>query len=534
MIMSLLAIHHLSVAFARGGVTRTVVEDLSFSIDAGETLALVGESGSGKSVTALAVMQLLPAPPTRYSGGEILFNGEDLLRVSERRMRGLRGNQMAMIFQEPMVSLNPLHTIEKQLYEVLSLHRGMRREAARGEILSCLDRVGIRNPASRLNDFPHQLSGGERQRVMIAMALLTEPALLIADEPTTALDVTVQAQILRLLRELQRERNMAMLFITHDLGIVRQLADNVSVMRQGKIVEHNSSHALFSQPQHPYTQQLLAAEPEGRAVPLRPDAPLLLQVRDLRVSFPVRRGLFRRQVAEKVAVSNLSFSLRRGESLGLVGESGSGKSTTGLALLRLLSAQGEIWFDGQPLHDLSRRELLPLRRRIQVVFQDPNSSLNPRMTVQQIIAEGLAVHQPALDATQQEARVIAVMEEVGLDAASRHRYAGEFSGGQRQRIAIARALVLEPQLMVLDEPTSSLDRSVQKQILTLLRRLQQQHQLTYLFISHDLQVVRSLCHQVMVLRQGEVVEQGDCERLFAAPAADYTRELLASAQLSDR
>ncbi|MEG9523755.1 MAG: ATP-binding cassette domain-containing protein, partial [Pantoea piersonii] len=350
MIMSLLAIHHLSVAFARGGVTRTVVEDLSFSIDAGETLALVGESGSGKSVTALAVMQLLPAPPTRYSGGEILFNGEDLLRVSERRMRGLRGNQMAMIFQEPMVSLNPLHTIEKQLYEVLSLHRGMRREAARGEILSCLDRVGIRNPASRLNDFPHQLSGGERQRVMIAMALLTEPALLIADEPTTALDVTVQAQILRLLRELQRERNMAMLFITHDLGIVQQLADNVSVMRQGKIVEHNSSHALFSQPQHPYTQQLLAAEPEGRAVPLRPDAPLLLQVRDLRVSFPVRRGLFRRQVAEKVAVSNLSFSLRRGESLGLVGESGSGKSTTGLALLRLLSAQGEIWFDGQPLH----------------------------------------------------------------------------------------------------------------------------------------------------------------------------------------
>lgn len=532
--MSLLAIHHLSVAFTRGGVTRNVVEDVSLSVDAGETLALVGESGSGKSVTALATMQLLSAPPASYPAGEIIFNGEDLLRVGERRLRALRGNQMAMIFQEPMVSLNPLHTLENQLYEVLSLHRGMRREAARGEILSALDRVGIRSAAARLNDFPHQLSGGERQRVMIAMALLTEPSLLIADEPTTALDVTVQAQILRLLRDLQRERNMAMLFITHDLGIVRQLADKVSVMRQGNIVEQSSSRLLFSQPQHPYTRQLLAAEPEGRAVPLRDDAPPLLQVRNLRVGFPVRRGLFRRQVAEKVAVSNLSFTLRRGESLGLVGESGSGKSTTGLALLRLIAAQGEIWFDGQPLHALSRRELLPLRRRIQVVFQDPNSSLNPRMTVQQIIAEGLAVHQPDLSAAEQQARVIAAMEEVGLDAESRHRYAAEFSGGQRQRIAIARALVLEPQLLVLDEPTSSLDRSVQKQILTLLRSLQQQRQLTYLFISHDLQVVRSLCHQVMVLRQGEVVEHGDCETLFAAPAAGYTRELLASAQLSDR
>ncbi|OQP32540.1 microcin C ABC transporter ATP-binding protein YejF [Pantoea latae] len=532
--MSLLAIEDLSVAFARGGATRNVVDGVSLRVDAGETLALVGESGSGKSVTALAVMQLLPTPPARYTGGQILFNGEDLLRVGERRLRGLRGNQIAMIFQEPMVSLNPLHTIEKQLYEVLSLHRGMRREAARGEILSALDRVGIRRAAARLNDFPHQLSGGERQRVMIAMALLTEPALLIADEPTTALDVTVQAQILRLLRDLQREHNMGMLFITHDLGIVRQLADSVSVMRQGKIVERNACRALFSQPQHPYTQQLLAAEPEGRAVPLRADAPTLLEVRNLRVGFPVRRGFLKRQVAEKVAVHNLSFSLRRGESLGLVGESGSGKSTTGLALLRLLAAQGEIWFDGQPLHQLTRKALLPLRRRIQVVFQDPNSSLNPRMTVLQIIAEGLAVHRPDLDAQQQEARVIATMEEVGLEAESRHRYAAEFSGGQRQRIAIARALVLEPQLMVLDEPTSSLDRSVQQQILLLLKGLQQQHQLSYLFISHDLQVVRALCHQLVVLREGEVVEQGDCETVFSAPAAAYTRELLASAQLSGR
>ena len=532
--MSLLTIEGLCVALQRGGVTRNLVEEVSLSVEAGETLALVGESGSGKSITALSVMQLLPAPPVIYPRGRILFNGSDLLRASERSLRGLRGNQIAMIFQEPMVSLNPLHSVEKQLYEVLSLHRGMRREAARGEILSALDRVGIRQAAARLNDFPHQLSGGERQRVMIAMALLTEPALLIADEPTTALDVTVQAQILRLLRDLQREHNMGMLFITHDLGIVRQLADSVSVMRQGRIVEHNRRAALFSQPQHAYTRQLMAAEPEGDAVPLRPDAPLLLAVNQLRVAFPVRRGLLRRQVDEKVAVRDLSFTLRRGESLGLVGESGSGKSTTGLALLRLLAAQGEIWFDGAPLHALTRRQLLPLRRRIQVVFQDPNSSLNPRMTVQQIISEGLAVHRPELDAAQQEARVITAMEEVGLAAESRHRYAAEFSGGQRQRIAIARALVVEPQLIVLDEPTSSLDRSVQKQILTLLRQLQQQHQLTYIFISHDLQVVRALCHQLIVLRQGEVVEQGDCAALFDAPVEPYTRELLAAARLSGR
>ncbi|WP_286864121.1 MULTISPECIES: microcin C ABC transporter ATP-binding protein YejF [Pantoea] len=528
----LLAINHLSVAFRQGKQLRQVVNDVSLRIDAGETLALVGESGSGKSVTALSVMRLLHEASVIYPSGEILFNGEDLLRAREQRLRGIRGNQIAMIFQEPMVSLNPLHTVEKQLYEVLSLHRGMRRPAARGEILSVLDRVGIRQPATRLNDFPHQLSGGERQRVMIAMALLTEPQLLIADEPTTALDMTVQAQILTLLRELQRELNMGMLFITHNLNIVRQLADNVSVMRNGHIVEQNRCQTLMNQPQHPYSQQLLAAEPEGKAVPLPAASPILLRVEQLQVSFTQRRGLFRRQNSEKRVLSGLSFSLRRGESLGLVGESGSGKSTTGLALLRLIASRGEIWFDGQPLHQLSRQQLLPLRQRIQVVFQDPNSSLNPRMTVQQIIAEGLAVHQPELDSVQQTQRVIAVMEEVGLEAESRHRYPAEFSGGQRQRIAIARALILEPELLVLDEPTSSLDRTVQKQILTLLRRLQQQRQLSYLFISHDLDVVRALCHQLIVLCQGEVVEQGECERLFASPVADYTRELLQSAQLN--
>ncbi|MFB4342567.1 microcin C ABC transporter ATP-binding protein YejF [Pantoea sp. CS_6] len=530
----LLAVNHLSIAFRQGKQLHQVVKDVSLCVEAGETLALVGESGSGKSVTALSVMRLLHEAAVVYPQGEILFAGENLLTASEQHLRGLRGNQMAMIFQEPMVSLNPLHSIEKQLYEVLSLHRGLRREAARAEIIRCLDRVGIRQPASRLNDFPHQLSGGERQRVMIAMALLTQPKLLIADEPTTALDVTVQAQILTLLRELQQELNMGMLFITHNLNIVRQLADNVSVMRAGQVVEHNRSAVLLRQPEHAYTQQLLAANPEGRAVPLAAESPVMLNVAHLRVTFPLHQGLFKRKTGEKIAVNSISFRLKRGESLGLVGESGSGKSTTGLALLRLIAAQGEVWFDHQPLHQLSRKQLLPLRRRIQVVFQDPDSALNPRMTVLQIIAEGLAVHFPQLSAAQQEERVIAVMAEVGLDTESRHRYPAEFSGGQRQRIAIARALILEPELLLLDEPTSSLDRSVQKQILDLLRGLQQQRQLSYVFISHDLEVVRSLCHQLIVLRQGEVVEQGDCETLFAAPQQAYTRELLRSVALSDQ
>ena len=450
-----------------------------------------------------------------------------LLHASDQTLRGVRGNKIAMIFQEPMVSLNPLHTLEKQLYEVLSLHRGMRREAARGEILNCLDRVGIRQAAKRLTDYPHQLSGGERQRVMIAMALLTRPELLIADEPTTALDVSVQAQILQLLRELQGELNMGMLFITHNLSIVRKLAHRVAVMQNGRCVEQNYAATLFASPTHPYTQKLLNSEPSGDPVPLPEPASTLLDVEQLQVAFPIRKGILKRIVDHNVVVKNISFTLRAGETLGLVGESGSGKSTTGLALLRLINSQGSIIFDGQPLQNLNRRQLLPIRHRIQVVFQDPNSSLNPRLNVLQIIEEGLRVHQPTLSAAQREQQVIAVMHEVGLDPETRHRYPAEFSGGQRQRIAIARALILKPSLIILDEPTSSLDKTVQAQILTLLKSLQQKHQLAYLFISHDLHVVRALCHQVIILRQGEVVEQGPCARVFATPQQEYTRQLLA-------
>lgn len=527
MTQPLLAIERLSVGFSKQGIVRTVVNDVSLCVEAGETLALVGESGSGKSVTALSILRLLPSPPAVYLAGDIRFHGDSLLNASEHTMRGVRGNKIAMIFQEPMVSLNPLHSLEKQLYEVLSLHRGMRREAARGEILSCLDRVGIRHAARRLGDYPHQLSGGERQRVMIAMALLTRPELLIADEPTTALDVSVQAQILQLLRELQRELNMGMLFITHNLSIVKKLADTIAVMQNGQCVEQNRAQPLLSAPTHPYTQKLLNSEPSGDPVPLSAQQAPLLEVSQLRVAFPIRKGILKRIVDNNEVVKNISFSLQPGETLGLVGESGSGKSTTGLALLRLIASQGRIVFDGQPLHNLSRRQLLPVRHRIQVVFQDPNSSLNPRLSVLQIIEEGLRVHQPALSAQQREQQVIAVMAEVGLDSETRHRYPAEFSGGQRQRIAIARALILKPSLIILDEPTSSLDKTVQAQILALLKSLQQKHRLAYIFISHDLHIVRALCHQVIVLRQGEIVEQGPCEQVFTAPQQAYTRQLLA-------
>ncbi len=528
MTLPLLQIQELSVAFRQGERIHPVVDRVSLSLHAGETLALVGESGSGKSVTALSVLRLLPAPPVIYTHGDILFQGQSLLHADEASLRRVRGDDIAMIFQEPMSSLNPLHNVEKQLLEVLILHRGLRGAEARAEVLASLERVGIRQAKSRLGDFPHQLSGGERQRVMIAMALLTRPKLLIADEPTTALDVTVQAQILKLLMELRTEMGMALLFITHNLNIVHRLADNVAVMQEGKCVEVGPTHSVFSAPSHPYTQKLLAAEPGGEPLPMSPSAPTLLQINHLGVNFTQRRGLFRRQTTQKCAVREVSFTLRRGESLGLVGESGSGKSTTALAILRLLKCEGEIWFDGQPLHRFTRREMLPVRRRIQVVFQDPNSALNPRLTVAQIIGEGLLVHHH-YSAEEQQRRLITALEEVGLDPASRHRYPGEFSGGQRQRIAIARALILQPDLVILDEPTSSLDRSVQAQILQLLKSLQEKHQLTYLFISHDLQVVRAMCHQVMVLREGEVVEQGECRQVFDAPSAEYTRQLMISA-----
>ncbi|MBN3264043.1 microcin C ABC transporter ATP-binding protein YejF [Pectobacterium brasiliense] len=521
----LLQIDNLSIAFRKGGQEQRVVDQLSLAVNAGETLALVGESGSGKSVTALSVLRLLPSPPVVYPQGDIRFAGQSLLHADEKTLRQIRGNRIAMIFQEPMVSLNPLQSIEKQLIEVLSLHRGMRTEAARSEVITCLDRVGIRQAKSRLSDFPHQLSGGERQRVMIAMALLTQPDLLIADEPTTALDVTVQAQILKLLNELKQELGMSLLFITHNLNIVRQLADNVSVMKAGQAVEHNSCQQLFSAPQHPYTRQLLDAEPSGEPLPVTDDGEPLLRVEKLHVSFPIKRGLLRRTVDEKQVVKNINFTLRRGESLGLVGESGSGKSTTGLALLRLIQSRGDIWFDGQPLQGLTRKQMLPFRHRIQVIFQDPNSALNPRLNVEQIIAEGLTVHHK-LSKEALDQRVVEAMQEVGLDPTTRYRYPAEFSGGQRQRIAIARALILQPELLILDEPTSSLDRTVQAQILTLLKSLQEKHKIAYLFISHDLQVIRSLCHQVIVLRQGEVVEQGECQQVFTHPAEHYTRELL--------
>ncbi|GKX43929.1 ABC transporter ATP-binding protein [Pectobacterium carotovorum subsp. carotovorum] len=521
----LLQIDNLSIAFRKGDQEQRVVDQLSLAVNAGETLALVGESGSGKSVTALSVLRLLPSPPVVYPQGDIRFAGQSLLHADEKTLRQIRGNRIAMIFQEPMVSLNPLQSIEKQLIEVLSLHRGMRTEVARSEVITCLDRVGIRQAKSRLNDFPHQLSGGERQRVMIAMALLTQPDLLIADEPTTALDVTVQAQILKLLNELKQELGMSLLFITHNLNIVRQLADNVSVMKAGQAVEHNSCQQLFSAPQHPYTRQLLDAEPSGEPLPVTDDGEPLLRVEKLHVSFPIKRGLLRRTVDEKQVVSNINFTLRRGESLGLVGESGSGKSTTGLALLRLIQSRGDIWFDGQPLQGLTRKQMLPFRHRIQVVFQDPNSALNPRLNVEQIIAEGLTVHHK-LSKEVRDQRVVEAMQEVGLDPTTRYRYPSEFSGGQRQRIAIARALILQPELLILDEPTSSLDRTVQAQILALLKSLQEKHKIAYLFISHDLQVIRSLCHQVIVLRQGEVVEQGECKQVFAHPAKHYTQELL--------
>ena len=527
----LLQIKNLSVAFRQGNQQHEVVSNVSLDIRAGESLALVGESGSGKSVTALSVLRLLP-PAAIYPQGDILFAGQSLLKADADAWRQIRGNQISMIFQEPMVSLNPLHTIEKQLTEVLMLHRHLQGDAARSEILRCLDRVGIRQAASRLRDFPHQLSGGERQRVMIAMAVLTRPKLLIADEPTTALDVSVQAQILSLLDELKQEMGMAMLFITHNLRIVRRLADTVAVMQQGRIVEQQPRTALFSQPQHPYTRQLLQAEPQGRPQPLTGESPVLLRVKDLDVGFPVKRGLLRRTVGVKHAVNKVSFQLRRGDSLGVVGESGSGKSTTGLALLRLLKSQGEIWFDGQPLHTFSRKQMLPFRSRIQVVFQDPFSALNPRFTVGQFIAEGLRVHRNVSEQKRDE-EVIRAMQEVGLDPQSRHRYPTEFSGGQRQRIAIARALILQPEMLILDEPTSSLDKSVQAQILNILSDLQQRYSLTYLFISHDLHVVRALCHQLMVLRNGEMVEQGECARIFNSPEQAYTRELLAASDAFD-
>jgi microcin C transport system ATP-binding protein len=525
---ALLEVRNLSVDFGTGDKAVRAVKNVSFEIGRGETLAVVGESGSGKSVTALSVLQLLPYPMASHPSGSIRFQGRELVGAPPRDLLAVRGNRISMIFQEPMTSLNPLHTIERQVNEVLILHKGLGRSAARRRTLELLEQVGIPEAASRLDAFPHQLSGGQRQRVMIAMALANEPDLLIADEPTTALDVTIQAQILKLLKTLQAKYGMALLFITHDLGIVRKMADRVCVMTQGRIVEQGPVAEVFDNPRHSYTQHLLSAEPKGRPAAADPTAPEILTLDDVKVHFPIRRGVLRRTVGHVKAVDGVSLTLREGHTIGLVGESGSGKTTLGLALLRLETSKGGIVFDKRDLQALSQRELRPLRRQMQIVFQDPFSSLSPRMSVGEIVGEGLEVHRIGSEA-ERSRMIDQALAEVGLDPAVRERYPHEFSGGQRQRISIARALVLKPRLIVLDEPTSALDMSVQAQIVDLLRDLQARHRLAYLFISHDLKVVRALADEVLVLRHGKVVERGTAQQIFERPQTPYTQALIAAA-----
>jgi microcin C transport system ATP-binding protein len=529
MIEPLLSVRELSVAFGQGAREVLAVDRVSFDIGKGETVALVGESGSGKSVTALSVMKLLPYPAAHHPSGAISFKGQELLTMPERDIRRVRGNDITIIFQEPMTSLNPLHTIEKQISEILLLHRGMTGEAARARIVELLNHVGIPDPATRLGSYPHQLSGGQRQRVMIAMALANEPDLLIADEPTTALDVTVQAQILKLLKDTQVRLGMSMLFITHDLGIVRKLADRVCVMNHGKIVEQGAVERVFTAPEHPYTKALLAAEPKPDPAPPRPDAPLVVKTDDLKVWFPIKRGVMRKTVGHIKAVDGISMELRKGETLGVVGESGSGKTTLGLAILRLISSNGPIVFMGHTIQGLKFKDMRPYRRDMQIVFQDPYGSLSPRMSVADIVEEGLRVHHPRLSPEEREQRVVTALTEVGLDSGTRDRYPHEFSGGQRQRIALARALVLEPTFIVLDEPTSALDMLIQAQMVDLLRDLQTKRDLTYMFISHDLRVVAALASRLIVLRHGKMVEEGAAADLFKNPKSDYTRALLAAA-----
>ncbi|MBY5793238.1 ABC transporter ATP-binding protein [Rhizobium leguminosarum] len=525
----LLSVRDLSVAFHQGGETSLAVDHISFDIAKGEVVALVGESGSGKSVSANSILRLLPYPSASHPSGEILFKGKDLLKASERALREVRGNDITMIFQEPMTSLNPLHTIEKQIAEILALHQGLTGQPARERVLELLNQVGIREPEKRLKAYPHELSGGQRQRVMIAMALANRPELLIADEPTTALDVTVQAQILELLRQLKAVHGMSLLFITHDLGIVRKFADRVCVMTKGKIVETGSVDEVFANPKHDYTRHLLASEPRGEPPPADPSKPLVMEGSDIRVWFPIKSGLMRRVVDHVKAVDGIDLSLRAGQTLGVVGESGSGKTTLGLALTRLISSQGRIAFVGKDIAGYSFSEMRPLRNQLQVVFQDPYGSLSPRMSVGDIVAEGLKVHERSLTSEERDQRVCWALEEVGLDPLTRWRYPHEFSGGQRQRIAIARAMVLKPRFVMLDEPTSALDMSVQAQVVDLLRDLQKKHDLAYLFISHDLKVVKALANDVIVMRFGKVVEQGPSAEIFRAPKDDYTRALMAAA-----
>ncbi|HEV2509022.1 ABC transporter ATP-binding protein [Bosea sp. (in: a-proteobacteria)] len=525
----LLSVQNLSVAFRQGGQETLAVDKVSFAIAKGETLALVGESGSGKSVSALSILKLLNYPAAHHPSGKVLFNGQDLIAADEDAMRKVRGNDITMVFQEPMTSLNPLQTIARQIGEILELHKGLRGEKARARTLELLTLVGIRDASSRLDAYPHQLSGGQRQRVMIARALANEPDLLIADEPTTALDVTVQAQILTLLKELQARLGMAILFITHDLGIVRRIADRVCVMLKGKIVEHGPVSEIFGNPQHAYTQRLLAAEPKGRPEPVPDGAPILLEAGPVKVWFPIKTGLLRRTTSHVKAVDGISVKVREGETLGIVGESGSGKTTLGLAILRLISSEGPIVFLGDRIDGLKSKAVRPKRKDLQVVFQDPYGSLSPRMSVADIVAEGLTVQQKELSYQRQREIVAQALADVGLDPATMDRYPHEFSGGQRQRIAIARAMALDPKFVVLDEPTSALDMSVQAQIVELLRGLQARRKLGYLFISHDLKVVRALSHRVVVMQNGKIVEEGPAEEIFQRPREAYTQALLAAA-----
>ena len=522
----LLDVKNLTVSFRQDGAVTQAVKGVSFYVDKGETVALVGESGSGKSVSALSTVQLLPSSAT--VGGAVRYRDTDLSNATERELMAVRGNDISFIFQEPMTSLNPLHTLEKQITESLTLHQGLSGGDARARVIELLEKVGIRDAESRLGSYPHQLSGGQRQRVMIAMALANGPELLIADEPTTALDVTIQAQILSLLAELKKTEDMGLLFITHDLGVVRKIADRVYVMQHGEIVEHGRTAEIFDNPQHPYTQKLLAAEATGIAAPVPAGAKEIVSTEALRIWFPIQRGLMKKTVGHVKAVNAATISVRAGETLGVVGESGSGKTTLALAVMRLISSEGPIYLEGQNIQGLSSRALRPLRADMQIVFQDPFGSLSPRMTVEQIIAEGLTIHGTEGGQSSRE-MVSDIMKEVGLEPEMMHRYPHEFSGGQRQRIAIARAMILRPKLVVLDEPTSALDMTVQVQIVDLLRDLQKKYGLAYLFISHDLKVVRALSHKMIVMKQGDVVETGEAEQVFSNPQTEYTQTLLAAA-----
>ena len=525
---TLLKIENLSVGFRKGEEVDTVVQNATFNIHKGETFSLVGESGSGKTVTALSVLRLLTSPPAVYLKGKVLFHNRDIHGISGEELRRIRGNKISMVFQEPMMSLNPLHTIKKQLSESLFLHQGLSGDKSARLSLKWLERVGLRDAKKRLDAFPHQLSGGEQQRVMIAMALINRPDLLIADEPTTALDVTVQARILSLIKELQEEIGMAILFITHDLAMVRKISDRVAVMRYGQIVEIEKTGQLFDHPQHEYSRELIDAEPKGESPKVPPQSEVLLNVQKLKVWFPIQKGILKKTVGYVKAVDDISFTVCRGQTLGIVGESGSGKSTVGLALLKLTNSQGRIQFGDLPLYTFSHKEMRPHRRRMQIVFQDPYGSLSPRMSAAQIIGEGLNVHFDMSEEKQKES-IIRVMEEVGLDPNDRHRYPHEFSGGQRQRIAIARALVLKPELIILDEPTSSLDRSIQFQVVEMLQSLQQRYGLTYIFISHDLKLIKSLCYEILVMKGGRLMEYGPSKRVFSQPQHEYTRKLLHTA-----